>query len=122
MVERPGNRIRWGEARNRTNQKGPDGTERNRKETEGTEGTDLNPSREKKGTQGTGFELHGKIRFPKKADEGLKDALKSFKRQALHAKKLTISHPITGEEMSWKAPLPQDLQDLLAVLNKFDPV
>ncbi|SFV77780.1 Ribosomal large subunit pseudouridine synthase D [hydrothermal vent metagenome] len=64
----------------------------------------------------------GKIRFPKKADEGLKDALKSFKRQALHAKKLTISHPITGEEMSWKAPLPQDLQDLLAVLNKFDPV
>ncbi len=64
----------------------------------------------------------GKIRFPKKADEGLKDALKSFKRQALHAKKLTISHPITGEEMSWKAPLPQDLQDLLAVLNKFDLV
>ena len=64
----------------------------------------------------------GKIRFPKKADKGLKDALKSFKRQALHAKKLTISHPITGEEMSWKAPLPQDLQDLLAVLNKFDPV
>ena len=64
----------------------------------------------------------GKIRFPKKADEGFKDALKSFKRQALHAKKLTISHPITGEEMSWKAPLPQDLQDLLAVLNKFDPV
>ncbi|SHN89680.1 Ribosomal large subunit pseudouridine synthase D [Bathymodiolus heckerae thiotrophic gill symbiont] len=64
----------------------------------------------------------GKIRFPKKADEDLKDALKSFKRQALHAKKLTISHPITGEEMSWKAPLPQDLKDLLATLNKFDPV
>ena len=64
----------------------------------------------------------GKIRFPKKANEKLKDALKAFKRQALHAKKLSLSHPITGEEMSWKAPLPQDLQDLLKVLGEFDPV
>ena len=64
----------------------------------------------------------GKIRFPKKADEQLKDVLKGFKRQALHAKKLTLTHPISGEEMSWKAPLPQDLQDLLKVLQEFDPI
>jgi 23S rRNA pseudouridine1911/1915/1917 synthase len=64
----------------------------------------------------------GKIRFPKKADESLKDALKSFKRQALHAKKLTITHPISGEIMSWKAPLPHDLQDLLQTLQTFDSV
>ena len=64
----------------------------------------------------------GKIRFPKKADEQLKDTLKGFKRQALHAKKLTLTHPISGEEMSWKAPLPQDLQDLLKVLQEFDPI
>lgn len=64
----------------------------------------------------------GKIRFPKKADEALKDALKQFNRQALHAKKLTLSHPITGEEMSWKAPLPKDLQDLLQALEKFDAI
>ncbi len=62
----------------------------------------------------------GKIRFPKKADDKLKEALKGFNRQALHAKKLTLSHPITGEEMSWKAPLPQDMQDLLAVLSLYD--
>jgi len=62
----------------------------------------------------------GKIRFPKKADEELKDALKGFNRQALHAKKLTLSHPITGEQMSWKAPLPQDMQDLLKVLSTYD--
>jgi len=62
----------------------------------------------------------GKIRFPKKADEKLKEALKAFNRQALHAKKLTLSHPITGEEMSWKAPLPNDMQDLLAVLSLYD--
>ena len=62
----------------------------------------------------------GKIRFPKKADDELKDALKDFNRQALHAKKLTLSHPITGEQMSWKAPLPQDMQDLLEVLSTYD--
>jgi 23S rRNA pseudouridine1911/1915/1917 synthase len=64
----------------------------------------------------------GKVRFPKKAQDELKATLKTFKRQALHAKKLTISHPITGEEMSWKAPLPEDLQNLLQVLAKFDPI
>jgi 23S rRNA pseudouridine1911/1915/1917 synthase len=62
----------------------------------------------------------GKIRFPKKADEQLKNALKNFNRQALHAKKLTLTHPTSGELMSWKAPLPQDMQDLLQILTKFD--
>lgn len=64
----------------------------------------------------------GKIRFPKKAKEELKDVLKGFKRQALHSKKLTLMHPISGEEMSWKAPLPKDLDDLLKALAKFDPI
>jgi 23S rRNA pseudouridine1911/1915/1917 synthase len=59
----------------------------------------------------------GKIRFPKKADEVLKDALKGFDRQALHSKKLTLTHPILGQEMSWKAPLPKDMQALIKVLH-----
>ncbi|BBB22412.1 ribosomal large subunit pseudouridine synthase D [Abyssogena phaseoliformis symbiont OG214] len=62
----------------------------------------------------------GKIRFPKKADEQLKNALKNFNRQTLHAKKLTLIHPTSGELMSFKAPLAQDMQDLLQVLAKFD--
>jgi 23S rRNA pseudouridine1911/1915/1917 synthase len=62
----------------------------------------------------------GKIRFPKKAQAPLKNALKGFARQALHARKLSLIHPITQEPMSWKVPLPQDLQDLLAVLREFD--
>ena len=45
----------------------------------------------------------GRVRFPKKASEELKDALVNFKRQALHSKKLTLTHPISGELMSWKA-------------------
>ncbi|ABL02107.1 ribosomal large subunit pseudouridine synthase D [Candidatus Ruthia magnifica str. Cm (Calyptogena magnifica)] len=62
----------------------------------------------------------GKIRFPKKADKQLKNSLKNFNRQTLHAKKLTLIHPTSTELMSWKVPLPQDMQDLLQVLAKFD--
>ena len=62
----------------------------------------------------------GRVRFPKKASEELKDALLNFKRQALHSKKLTLIHPISGELMSWKAALPDDMKGLLEVLKKFD--
>ena len=62
----------------------------------------------------------GRVRFPKKASEELKEALLNFKRQALHSKKLTLTHPISGELMSWKAPLPDDMLKLLDVLKKFD--
>ena len=62
----------------------------------------------------------GRVRFPKKASEELKDVLLNFKRQALHSKKLTLTHPISGESMSWKAPLPDDMLRLLEVLKKFD--
>ena len=62
----------------------------------------------------------GRVRFPKKASEELKEALLSFKRQALHSKKLTLIHPISGELMSWKIPLPDDMAELLEVLKKCD--
>ena len=63
----------------------------------------------------------GKVRFPKKANEALKKALTDFKRQALHARKLTLTHPISGKLMSWKAPLPEDILALLDVLKDYDP-
>ena len=62
----------------------------------------------------------GRVRFPKKASEELKEVLLNFKRQALHSKKLTLTHPISGEVMSWKAPIPDDMLELLEVLKKFD--
>ena len=62
----------------------------------------------------------GRVRFPKKASEELKDALVNFTRQALHSKKLNLTHPISGEIMSWKAQLPDDMLRLLEVLKKFD--
>ena len=62
----------------------------------------------------------GRVRFPKKASEELKEVLMSFKRQALHSKKLTLIHPISGDSMSWNAPLPDDMLMLIEVLKKFD--
>ena len=62
----------------------------------------------------------GRVRFPKKASEELKEVLLNFKKQALHSKKLTLTHPISGELMSWKVPVPDDMLKLLEVLKKFD--
>ena len=41
-----------------------------------------------------------------------------FKRQALHAIRLRFRHPITGRDVQFEAPLPQDLADLLLRLRK----
>jgi len=62
----------------------------------------------------------GKVRFPKKASQEIKHALQDFKRQALHSKKITLTHPDTGKLMSWKIELPEDMKKLLEVLNIFD--
>ncbi len=40
-----------------------------------------------------------------------------FHRQALHAKKLALVHPVSGRLVMWEAPLPRDMQDLLASLE-----
>ena len=44
--------------------------------------------------------------------------LRNFKRQALHAVKLQLEHPITGEMMSWQAPIPDDMQLLTETLRQ----
>ena len=62
----------------------------------------------------------GRVRFPKKASIDLKDSLINSKRQALHSKKLTLTHPISGENMSWTSKLPDDMMKLLEVLQEFD--
>ena len=62
----------------------------------------------------------GRVRFPKKASQELKNALSNFHRHALHSKKLSLAHPVTGKFMSWKADLPDDMKELLKTLRKFD--
>ena len=58
----------------------------------------------------------GRPRIPKGASEALIEALRGFGRQALHARRLTLVHPVSGEEMSWESPLPEDIEALLALL------
>lgn len=41
----------------------------------------------------------------------------SFKRQALHAKRLGFIHPVTGEHLSFDSALPVDMQELLSELH-----
>ncbi|MDR0737189.1 MAG: 23S rRNA pseudouridine(1911/1915/1917) synthase RluD [Zoogloeaceae bacterium] len=42
--------------------------------------------------------------------------LPAFPRQALHALRLTLRHPASGESMRWEAPPPEDMTNLLAAL------
>jgi 23S rRNA pseudouridine1911/1915/1917 synthase len=44
-------------------------------------------------------------------------AVRDFPRQALHAAVLGFVHPVTGEELRFESPLPQDMQDLIAALR-----
>lgn len=46
------------------------------------------------------------------------EAMQAFKRQALHAIKLQLTHPITGEEMRWQAPVPQDMVQMAELLRQ----
>ncbi len=60
----------------------------------------------------------GRRRLPAGCTPQLAAQLAGFSRQALHAARLTLQHPVTGREMAWEALLPADLQRLLAALEK----
>ena len=60
----------------------------------------------------------GRQRMPSQADDELITQLRAFKRQALHAFRLSLIHPASGKQLSWKSPLPHDMAQLLAVLQR----
>jgi len=60
----------------------------------------------------------GRLRFPRGASDPLKQALREFQHQALHAGRLGLIHPATGKHLQWKSPLPADMQHLLEVLRE----
>ena len=59
----------------------------------------------------------GRLRIPRGATPALATALREFKRQALHAARLELDHPLTAERIGWSAALPRDLADLLKTLR-----
>ena len=62
----------------------------------------------------------GRPRLPRGASDALITALRGFKRQALHAQALGLDHPASGDPLHYDAPLPDDMQALLRVLETED--
>jgi 23S rRNA pseudouridine1911/1915/1917 synthase len=48
----------------------------------------------------------------------LRAVLKKLPRQALHAGRLSFAHPVTGEEMSFESPLPEDMAEVIRTLRE----
>ncbi len=59
----------------------------------------------------------GRHRMPKGATPELAAAVSQFPRQALHARRLGLVHPASGESLEFESPLPADFRELLAVLE-----
>jgi len=60
----------------------------------------------------------GRPRLPKGASDEFVATLRGFQRQALHAAQLSLYHPETEEWMTWQAPLPQDMQNLIRSIRQ----
>ena len=58
----------------------------------------------------------GRPRVPANMDEGLRNTLQRMTRQALHATRLTLKHPRTGEVVSWEVPMPKSMQTVVDAL------
>jgi 23S rRNA pseudouridine1911/1915/1917 synthase len=60
----------------------------------------------------------GRLRLPRGAGEALRTALQNFRRQALHAQRLALLHPGSGEAVSWEVPVPPDMAELIGILRE----
>lgn len=58
----------------------------------------------------------GRLKIPAGTSPALETTLRGFCRQALHASRLAFRHPLSGETVECRAPLPRDFENLLSVL------
>ena len=67
-----------------------------------------------------GDPVYGKSLLQKKFSNFYKkkfELIKQFDRQALHAIKLSLNHPITNKHLDFQSPLPNDMKELISVLK-----
>ena len=64
---------------------------------------------------------YGGTRTPSSRRAEAREALQSLRRPALHAARLAFAHPRTGERLSFEAPLPADMEEVLARLRAASP-
>ena len=58
-----------------------------------------------------------RLQLPKNADDYLKEVMRGFNRQALHAKRLSFLHPESGKELNFEVPMPDDMAVLIEALR-----
>jgi 23S rRNA pseudouridine1911/1915/1917 synthase len=63
-----------------------------------------------------GDPVYSRLANPRGASAELVQVLREFRRQALHAEKLSFAHPVGGETVSVETAMPADLQALVAAL------
>lgn len=63
----------------------------------------------------------GRLKLPAGADDNLLTTLRGFTRQALHATRLQLRHPKTGEDMHWEAGVHDDMFALIEALRDGNP-
>jgi 23S rRNA pseudouridine1911/1915/1917 synthase len=61
----------------------------------------------------------GKKRIKSVQNPLMRARLSKVKRQMLHARRLALEHPATGEKLDLSAPLPEDMTDLIEFLQKY---
>ncbi|MFO8046402.1 MAG: 23S rRNA pseudouridine(1911/1915/1917) synthase RluD [Halomonas sp.] len=59
----------------------------------------------------------GRLKLPPGAAEPLKEILRELPRQALHARRLAFVHPVSGEKVTFRSRLPDDILMLLDYLR-----
>ena len=59
----------------------------------------------------------GRVQFAKGSDPALVQALRQFKRQALHAYAIGLVHPTIQEFIRWEVDLPDEMKQLIQVLR-----
>jgi 23S rRNA pseudouridine1911/1915/1917 synthase len=64
-----------------------------------------------------GDSTYANLRLPKGAAPELADALRGFRRQALHAERLEFRHPADGREVVVEVARPADMEALVGVLR-----
>ena len=65
-----------------------------------------------------GDQIYGKnLSLKKDIDATLRDFIQNFNRQALHAYNLELIHPKTKKAVSYDAELPDDIKNLITMLN-----
>jgi 23S rRNA pseudouridine1911/1915/1917 synthase len=65
-----------------------------------------------------GHALIGDQTYGRGRSSGLPEAARAFPRQALHANLIGFDHPLSGEHLEFTSPLPADMAELIAALER----